>query len=50
MTTTSQPDPGTMFGGDLRSLAVQSDNDVEAVKKRLKEFKGIGDTGAEIFG
>ena len=37
------------YGGDLRALAQRSGNDVRTAKKRLKEFKGIGDTGADIF-
>lgn len=37
------------FGGDLRDLAVRSaENPVEAARM-LKQFKGIGDTGADIF-
>lgn len=35
------------YGGDLRRIA--ETHDVAAVKKHLKEFKGIGDTGADIF-
>ncbi|BBY15960.1 HhH-GDP family DNA glycosylase [Mycolicibacterium litorale] len=34
-------------GGDLRRLA--DDHDVDAVRRKLKGFKGIGDTGAGIF-
>ena len=45
MATTVRDD----YDGDLRNLAAQADNDVEAVTKLLKEFKGIGDTGAQIF-
>jgi hypothetical protein len=37
------------YGGDLRNLAARGENNVDAVTKLLKEFKGIGDTGAEIF-
>jgi endonuclease III len=37
------------YNGDLRNLAAQGDNDVEAVTQLLKKFKGIGDTGAQIF-
>jgi endonuclease III len=37
------------YGGDLRQLAAAGDHDVEAVKRLLKQFKGIGDTGADIF-
>jgi endonuclease III len=35
------------YGGDLRAVA--DDRDVEAAKRHLKQFKGIGDTGADIF-
>lgn len=35
------------FGGDLRRLAAQ--HDVAEVRRKLKQFKGIGDTGADIF-
>ncbi|MGV0850258.1 endonuclease [Mycolicibacterium phlei] len=34
-------------GGDLRRLA--DDHDVDALRRALKKFKGIGDTGADIF-
>jgi endonuclease III len=37
------------YNGDLRNLAAQGDNDVEAVTQLLKKFEGIGDTGAQIF-
>jgi endonuclease III len=37
------------YNGDLRRLAAASDHDVKAAVKLLKEFKGIGDTGADIF-
>lgn len=37
------------YDGDLRSLASRSDHDVAQATKLLKEFKGIGDTGADIF-
>lgn len=37
------------YAGDLRNLAARGENNVDAVTKLLKEFKGIGDTGAEIF-
>lgn len=36
-------------GGDLRKLAERRTHDATATKRLLKEFKGIGDTGAEIF-
>ena len=35
------------YGGDLRRLG--ESRDVHTVRTRLKEFKGIGDTGADIF-
>jgi hypothetical protein len=35
------------YGGDLRRLG--ESQDVGTVRKLLKEFKGIGDTGADIF-
>jgi endonuclease III len=34
------------YGGDLRKLAT---HDVKATSRLLKQFKGIGDTGADIF-
>ncbi len=37
------------YGGDLRALAAAGGNDVDAVARLLKRFKGIGDTGADIF-
>jgi endonuclease III len=37
------------YGDDLRELARQSDHDVSAAKRLLKQFNGIGDTGADIF-
>jgi endonuclease III len=37
------------YSGDLRNLADRSRHDVAAAKRMLKEFKGIGDTGADIF-
>lgn len=37
------------YGGDLRNLAARSDHDVKAAARLLKQFKGIGDTGADIF-
>jgi endonuclease III len=35
------------YGGDLRALA--DTRDLRTVKRLLKQFKGIGDTGADIF-
>jgi hypothetical protein len=37
------------YDGDLRELATRSDHDVKAAARLLKQFKGIGDTGADIF-
>jgi endonuclease III len=37
------------YSGDLREIARRSCQDVAAVKRTLKKFKGIGDTGADIF-
>jgi thermostable 8-oxoguanine DNA glycosylase len=37
------------YGGDLRELAAAGKTDAVAVKRLLKQFKGIGDTGADIF-
>jgi endonuclease III len=37
------------YSGDLRALAESAGHDVAAAKKLLMEFKGIGDTGADIF-
>src|SRR5262249_8234733 len=37
------------YSGDLRELARSSQHDVAAVARKLKQFKGIGDTGADIF-
>ncbi|OBG97159.1 endonuclease [Mycobacterium sp. E136] len=37
------------YGGDLRKLEGADDYDVTAVARALKRFKGIGDTGADIF-
>jgi endonuclease III len=37
------------YGGDLRALAKQGERDATNVKRLLKQFKGIGDTGADIF-
>jgi endonuclease III len=40
---------GDDYGGDLRQLAARSGRDVQAAKRLLMQFKGIGDTGATIF-
>ncbi|GFG95971.1 endonuclease [Mycobacterium timonense] len=37
------------YTGDLRELADRSGHDVAAAKRMLKKFKGIGDTGADIY-
>ncbi len=37
------------YSGDLRELARCSEHDVRAATRLLKQFKGIGDTGADIF-
>jgi endonuclease III len=37
------------YSGDLRELGRASDHDVRAAARLLKKFKGIGDTGADIF-
>jgi endonuclease III len=37
------------YSGDLRELAARSEHDITAAKRLLKQFKGIGDTGADIF-
>lgn len=37
------------YAGDLRGLADRCGHDVAAAKRMLKAFKGIGDTGADIF-
>lgn len=37
------------YGGDLRNLAKQAGGDVAALRSSLKEVKGIGNVGADIF-
>jgi endonuclease III len=37
------------YAGDLRGLADRSQHDAAAAKRLLKDFKGIGDTGADIY-
>ena len=37
------------YGGDLRRLAERGGHDTKAAKRLLKQFTGIGDTGADIF-
>jgi endonuclease III len=35
--------------GDLREIAERSHHDVAQARRMLKQFKGIGDTGADIY-
>lgn len=37
------------YAGDLRELAARSEHNVDSARRMLKQFKGIGDTGADIF-
>jgi endonuclease III len=37
------------YHGDLRRLAERSNRDPAAAKRLLKQFNGIGDTGADIY-
>jgi endonuclease III len=37
------------YSGDLRELARRGEHDVRAAARMLKQFNGIGDTGADIF-
>jgi len=37
------------YSGDLREIPRRGAEDVDAAKRMLKKFKGIGDTGADIF-
>jgi endonuclease III len=37
------------YAGDLRKIAARSEHDIDSAKRMLKQFKGIGDTGADIF-
>lgn len=37
------------YGGDLRRLREQAGRDPETERRLLKEFKGIGNVGADIF-
>ncbi|AKN17053.1 hypothetical protein MHAE_02120 [Mycobacterium haemophilum DSM 44634] len=37
------------YANDLREIARRSRNDVPTAKRLLKQFKGIGDTGADIY-
>jgi hypothetical protein len=38
-----------VYHGDLRQLRAAADGDTREARRRLKEFKGIGDVGADIF-
>jgi hypothetical protein len=37
------------YDGDLRTLRDEADRDPEAERKLLKDFKGLGDVGVDIF-
>jgi endonuclease III len=37
------------YSGDLREIAERSRHDIAAAKRMLKKFKGIGDTGVDIY-
>lgn len=37
------------YGGDLRKLREMAERDPDKERRLLKEFKGIGDVGADIF-
>lgn len=37
------------YGGDLRNLREAAGGDLRELRRRLKECKGIGDTGADLF-
>jgi len=37
------------YDGDLRKLREAADGDIDALRRRLKKFKGIGDAGADMF-
>ncbi|MBV8862681.1 MAG: endonuclease [Mycobacterium sp.] len=37
------------YSGDLREIARRSAGDINTAKRMLKQFKGIGDTGADIY-
>jgi endonuclease III len=37
------------YSGDLREIARRSQHDIRSAARMLKQFKGIGDTGADIF-
>jgi hypothetical protein len=37
------------YSGDLREIAGRSQQDIGEAKRMLKKFKGIGETGADIY-
>jgi hypothetical protein len=37
------------YSGDLRKLRSAADGDLDDMRRRLKAFKGIGDSGADLF-
>ena len=37
------------YGGDLRKLREEAERDPKAERRLLKEFKGLGDVGVDIF-
>ncbi|MDT5202041.1 MAG: hypothetical protein QOH34_3563 [Mycobacterium sp.] len=37
------------YSGDLREMAQRSQHEVRSAARLLKQFKGIGDTGADIY-
>ena len=37
------------YGGDLRELREEADRDPDRERELLKEFKGVGDVGVDIF-
>jgi endonuclease III len=37
------------YGGDLRGLRSDADGDADRLRELLQDFKGIGETGAEVF-
>jgi hypothetical protein len=37
------------YGGDLRRLAERADGDADRLRELLRDFPGIGPTGADIF-
>jgi endonuclease III len=38
-----------VYSGDLREIASRSQQDIGEARRMLKKFKGIGDTGADIY-